>query len=173
MTVLERRRNRNAYFTMPIAYNADDAYRDALRLLRTNALAIRLKRLRETERIKIHFNNWEPEEGTPLDKWRNIWVESGVAEELPGRNNLKLLLPKSLKDIEGALHNIDDIRSTPHGKATFNLRLTSTSSSARRLRGAPKTYPDLDARSVPYTSQGNARGAPPSLRGTGARPSGR
>ena len=52
-------------------------------------------------------------------------------------------------------------------------RLTSTSSSARRLRGAPKTYPDLDARSVPYTSQGNARGAPPSLRGTGARPSGR
>ena len=49
-------------------------------------------------------------------------VESGVAEELPGRNNLKLLLPKSLKDIEGALHNIDDIRSTPHGNATFNLR---------------------------------------------------
>ena len=107
---------------MPIAYDADDAYRDALRLLRTNALAIRLKRLRETERIKIHFNNWEPEEGTPLDKWRSIWVESGVAEELPGRNNLKLLLPKSLKDIEGALHNIDDIRSTPHGNATFNLR---------------------------------------------------
>ena len=113
---------RNAYFAMPIAYDADDAYRDALRLLRTNALAIRLKRLRETERIKIHFNNWEPEEGTPLDKWRSIWVESGVAEELPGRNNLKLLLPKSLKDIEGALHNIDDIRSTPHGNATFNLR---------------------------------------------------
>ena len=51
---------------MPIAYDADDAYRDALRLLRTNALAIRLKRLRETERIKIHFNNWEPEEGTQL-----------------------------------------------------------------------------------------------------------
>ena len=49
MTVLERRRNRNAYFAMPIAYDADDAYRDALRLLRTNALAIRLKRLRETE----------------------------------------------------------------------------------------------------------------------------
>ena len=66
MTVLERRRNRNAYFAMPIAYDADDAYRDALRLLRTNALAIRLKRLRETERIKIHFNNWEPEEGTQL-----------------------------------------------------------------------------------------------------------
>ena len=30
MTVLERRRNRNAYFAMPIAYDADDAYRDAL-----------------------------------------------------------------------------------------------------------------------------------------------
>ena len=45
MTVLERRRNRNAYFAMPIAYDADDAYRDVLRLLRTNALAIRLKRL--------------------------------------------------------------------------------------------------------------------------------
>ena len=71
---------------------------------------------------EIHFNNWEPEEGTPLDKWRSIWVESGVAEELPGRNNLKLLLPKSLKDIEGALHNINDIRSTPHGNATFTLR---------------------------------------------------
>ena len=120
MTVLERRRNRNAYFAMPIAYDADDAYRDALRLLRTNALAIRPKRLRETERIKIHFNNWEPEEGTPLDKWRSIWVESGVAEELPGRNNLKLLLPKSLKDIEGALHNIDDIRSTPHGNSCMH-----------------------------------------------------
>ena len=52
----------------------------------------------------------------------HVRVESGVAEELPGRNNLKLLLPKSLKDIEGALHNIDDIRSTPHGNATFNLR---------------------------------------------------
>ena len=79
-------------------------------------------------------------------------VESGVAEELPGRNNLKLLLPKSLKDIEGALHNIDDIRSTPHGS-----------------RGEAAI--DLEKQS--YTSQGNARGAPPSLRGTGARPSGR
>ena len=65
--MLEKRRNRNAYFAMPLAYDATDAYRDARALAQTVATGLRILALAETEWIQIHYNNWLPEDSTPHD----------------------------------------------------------------------------------------------------------
>ena len=79
--VLEKRRNRNAYFATPLAYDATDAYRDARALAQTVATGLRILALAETEWIQIHYNNWLPEDGkSPIDKWTAAWIETGAAE---------------------------------------------------------------------------------------------
>ena len=68
--MLEKRRNRNAYFAAPLAHDATDAYRDARALAQTVATGLRILALAETEWIQIHYNNWLPEDGkSPIDKW--------------------------------------------------------------------------------------------------------
>ena len=65
--MLEKRRNRNAYFAAPLAHDATDAYRDARALAQTVATGLRILALAETEWIQIHYNNWLPEDGkSPL-----------------------------------------------------------------------------------------------------------
>ena len=111
--MLEKRRNRNAYFAMPLAYDATDAYHDARALAQTVATGLRILALAETEWIQIHYNNWLPEDGkSPIDKWTAAWIETGAAEVTQG-GSVRLLLPATLGDIPGAETQIPDIRDPP------------------------------------------------------------
>ena len=113
--VLEKRRNRNAYFATPLAYDATDAYRDARALAQTVATGLRILALAETEWIQIHYNNWLPEDGkSPIDKWTAAWIETGAAEVTQG-GSVRLLLPATLGDIPGAETQTPDIRDQPGG----------------------------------------------------------
>ena len=77
--MLEKRRNRNAYFAAPLAHDATDAYRDARALAQTVATGLHILALAETEWIQIHYNNWLPEDGkSPIDKWTAAWIETGA-----------------------------------------------------------------------------------------------
>ena len=119
--MLEKRRNRNAYFAAPLAHDATDAYRDARALAQTVATGLRILALAETEWIQIHYNNWLPEDGkSPIDKWTAAWIETGAAEVTQG-GSVRLLLPATLGDIPGAETQTPDIRDQPGGDALFQF----------------------------------------------------
>ena len=85
--MLEKRRNRNAYFAAPLAHDATDAYRDARALAQTVATGLRILALAETEWIQIHYNNWLPEDGNALfdSGWKIAERRRGSAETVEGR----------------------------------------------------------------------------------------
>ena len=131
--VLEKRRNRNAYFATPLAYDATDAYRDARALAQTVATGLRILALAETEWIQIHYNNWLPEDGkSPIDKWTAAWIETGAAEVTQG-GSVRLLLPATLGDIPGAETQTPDIRDQPGGDALFQFWMENRRKEDERL----------------------------------------
>ena len=131
--MLEKRRNRNAYFATPLAYDATDAYRDARALAQTVATGLRILALAETEWIQIHYNNWLPEDGkSPIDKWTAAWIETGAAEVTQG-GSVRLLLPATLGDIPGAETQTPDIRDQPGGDALFQFWMENRRKEDERL----------------------------------------
>ena len=135
MLVLEKRRNRNAYFAMPLAYDAADVYREARTLAQTVATGLRLLAMAETDWIKIHYNNWVPEDGkSPIDQWTARWVESGAATVMPG-GHVRLLLPATLGEVAGAETEIPDIRGLPGGDAVYNFWMEARKKDGALLGG--------------------------------------
>ena len=126
-----------------LAYDAADVYREARTLAQTVATGLRLLAMAETDWIKIHYNNWTPEDGkSPIDKWTATWIESGAATVMPG-GHVRLLLPATLGEVAGAETEIPDIRPRAAGRAamrytTFGWRLgrrTGRCSEGRRRTG--------------------------------------
>ena len=135
MLVLEKRRNRNAYFAMPLAYDAADVYREARTLAQTVATGLRLLAMAETDWIKIHYNNWAPEDGkSPIDKWTARWIESGAATVMPS-GHVRLLLPATLGEVAGAETEIPDIRGLPGGDAVYNFWMDARKKDGALLGG--------------------------------------
>ena len=58
---------------------------------------------REGSRLKIQYYNWTPKI-SPLDKWQNDWIASGVFEEGANsfRHALRCLVPSTLQQLLGA-----------------------------------------------------------------------
>ena len=116
-----KRRNCNAYFAMPLAYDATDAYRDARALAQTVATACASSRWRRRSGSRFTTTTGCHEDGkSPIDKWTAAWIETGAAEVTQG-GSVRLLLPATLGDIPGAETQIPDIRDQPGGDALFQF----------------------------------------------------